>query len=313
MVLKGKYLFISIIFTIFAGKISAMGYLKDIIQQRQGCLEKSEAKLVRQFINKLCDSYYPDKKNVERLRQYSMPIVDEFLLSCLAEYNQTERTALEHHDISSLRAVWAVLAFSRAPEVLSYFDQLIDDYITKKPIFLNYLFEIFGFPTINHPLFQRICSYYDSIINNLPSYKLLQRLGLEPANRYHWSVCFNLTTDGEYFAPRDLTVEELTQRFRMAVRFGSPLVMGDTYSIDIENGRVPEHRCIILSESDCFTVGVGKEEVEKPDLLCFNNFVEHMECLFGIHFQCENIASLSVSRGISRRVVEHWIHHRFVL
>ena len=53
MVLKGKYLFISIIFTIFAGKISAMGYLKDIIQQRQGCLEKSEAKLVRQFINKL--------------------------------------------------------------------------------------------------------------------------------------------------------------------------------------------------------------------------------------------------------------------
>lgn len=50
MVLKGKYLFISIIFTIFAGKISAMGYLKDIIQQRQGHLEKSEAKLVRQFI-----------------------------------------------------------------------------------------------------------------------------------------------------------------------------------------------------------------------------------------------------------------------
>jgi len=41
-----------------------MGYLKDIIQQRQGHLEKSEAKLVCQFINKLCDSYYPDKKNV---------------------------------------------------------------------------------------------------------------------------------------------------------------------------------------------------------------------------------------------------------
>lgn len=313
MLLKGKYLFISIIFTIFVGKISVMGYLKDIIQQRQEGLEKSEAKLVRQFSNKLNDSYYPDKKNVEKLRQFSTPMFDEFLLGCLAEYNQAERTTLEHHDISGLRAVWAVLAFSRAPEVLSYFNQLIDDYITKKPIFLNYLFEIFGFSTINHPLFQRICSYYDSIINNLPSYKLLKLLGLEPANRYHWSVCFNLTTDGEYFAPRDLTVEELTQRFRMAVRFGSPLVMGNTYSIDIENGQVSERRRIMLSESDCFTIGVDKEEVEKPDLLCFNDFVEHMEGLFGIHFQCENIASLSVSRGISKRVIERWIHHRFVV
>ena len=269
--------------------------------------------MVRQFCNKLNDSYYPDEKNVEKLRQFSTPAFDEFLLTCLAEYNQTERTALEHHDIVGLRAVWAVLAFSRAPEVLSYFNQLIDNYITKKPIFLNYLFEIFGFSTINHPLFQKICSYYDSIIDNLPSYKLLKLLGLEPANRYKWSVCFNLTTDGENFAPRDLTVEELTRRFRMSVRFGSPLVMGDTYSIDIENGQVPERRRIMLSESNCFTIGVDKEDVEKPNLLCFNDFVERMESLFGIRFQCENIASLSVSKGISKRVVENWIHHRFVL
>lgn len=234
-----------------------MGYLKDIIQQRQEDLAKSDAKLVRQFCNKLNDSYYPDEKNVEKLRQFSTPAFDEFLLTCLAEYNQTERTALEHHDIVGLRAVWAVLAFSQAPEVLSYFNQLIDDYITKKPIFLNYLFEIFGFSTINHPLFPKICSYYDSIIDNLPSYQLLKHLGLEPANRYKWSVCFNLTTDGENFAPRDLTVEELTRRFRMSVRFGSPLVMGDTYSIDIENGQVPERRRIMLSESNCFTIGSG--------------------------------------------------------
>ena len=290
-----------------------MGYLKDIIQQRQEDLAKSDAKLVRQFCNKLNDSYYPDEKNVEKLRQFSTPAFDEFLLSCLAEYNQTERTALEHHDIIGLRAVWVVLAFSRAPEVLSYFDQLIDDYITKKPIFLNYLFEIFGFSTINHPLFPKICSYYDSIIDNLPSYQLLKLLGLEPVNRYKWSVCFNLTTDGENFAPRDLTVEELTRRFRMSVRFGSPLVMGDTYSIDIENGQVPERRRIMLSESNCFTIGVDKEDVEKPNLLCFNDFVERMESLFGIRFQCENIASLSVSKGISKRVVENWIHRRFVL
>ena len=259
------------------------------------------------------DSYYPDEKNVEKLRQFSTPAFDEFLLTCLVEYNQTERTALEHHDIVGLRAVWAVLAFSQAPEVLSYFNQLIDDYITKKPIFLNYLFEIFGFSTINHPLFPKICSYYDSIIDNLPSYQLLKHLGLEPANRYKWSVCFNLTTDGENFAPRDLTVEELTRRFRMSVRFGSPLVMGDTYSIDIENGQVPERRRIMLSESNCFTIGVDKEDVEKPDLLCFNGFVERIERLFEIRFQCENIASLSVSKGISKRVVENWIHHRFVL
>lgn len=99
----------------------------------------------------------------------------------------------------------------------------------------------------------------------------------------------------------------------MSVRFGSPLVMGDTYSIDIENGQVPERRRIMLSESNCFTIGVDKEDVEKPNLLCFNDFVERMESIFGIRFQCENIASLSVSKGISKRVVENWIHRRFVL
>lgn len=288
-----------------------MTYLKDIIQKRLGQLAAADAKLVKQLCHKITDSYYPDEKIVEKLRKFSTPTVDAFLLDCLAEYDSTERTAAEHHDIVSLRAVWAVLAFSQSPAVLSYFQQLIDQYISGTPFFLNYLFEIFSFPTIQHPLCTKIETYYDSVFDTLPSYQLLNKLGTAPANRYKWAVDIELTTDGARLTPSELTDEERTRRFKLHINFGSPRIMGNTYEINIENCNSSEMRRIKASETEIFTIKVDKNDVGMPDLLHLRTYVEHIEQLFDIRFQYENIAYLSVSKGINKRIIKDWIQNRF--
>ena len=288
-----------------------MTYLKDIIQKRLGQLAAADAKLVKQLCNKITDSYYPDEKIVEKLRKFSTPTVDAFLLDCLTEYDSTERTAAEHHDIISLRAVWAVLAFSQSPAVLSYFQQLIDQYISGTPFFLNYLFEIFSFPTIQHPLCAKIETYYDSVLDTLPSYQLLNKLGTAPANRYKWAVDIELTTDGARLTPSELTDEERTRRFKLHINFGSPRVMGNTYEINIENCNSSEMRRIKASETEIFTIKVDKNDAGMPNLLQLRTYVEHIEQLFNIRFQYENIAYLSVSKGINKRIIKDWIQNRF--
>lgn len=119
--------------------------LRDIISEKKDHLPKQIGKLVNRLYNKIkIDGYYPDNKNVIKLKEFSTVEINNFLLECLAEYDKTERLFCEHHDIVGLRGVWAVLAFSKEENVLKYFDELIDKYIHGKPFYLHFLFELFG-------------------------------------------------------------------------------------------------------------------------------------------------------------------------
>ena len=110
--------------------------LRNFILEKKDHLPKQTGKLVNRLYNKIkLDSYYPDNKNVIKLKEFSTVEINNFLLECLAEYDKTERLFCEHHDIVGLRGVWAVLAFSKEENVLKYFDELIDKYI----FYLNYL------------------------------------------------------------------------------------------------------------------------------------------------------------------------------
>lgn len=289
-----------------------MSYLRNIIFERKDELPKPVSKLVNQFYNKIKNDYYPDNKIVGKVKDFSTTEINNFLLECLAEYDKTERRVPEHHDIIGLRGVWTVLSFSKEENALKYFDDLIAKYISEKPLYLHFLFELFGFTKIQHPLYNKIKRYYDETLNELPAYKLLNKIGIDLPNKYDWSISFKLTTDGEWFTPRDLTNDEKEIRFSFEMRLSQPHLLNDTYKIEIENDLSQKRRRIIFTESEIFELDVDKKAIQSPDLLNLNDFINNVEGYFNIKFNYENIANLSVSKGIKRKQIEEWIKNKFL-
>ena len=290
-----------------------MSYLRNIIFDRKEELPKPILKLVNQFYNKIKNDYYPDNKIVGKLKDFSTNEVNNFLLECLAEYDKTERRVAEHHDIIGLRGVWTVLAFSKEENVLNYFDDLIETYISGRPFYLHFLFELFGFTEIQHPLYNKIKKYYDETLNDLPAYKLLKKIGVEPSNKYDWSISFKLTTDGEWFTPSNLTDDERERRFSFEIILGQPQTLNETYKIDIGNDLSQKRRRIAFTESEIFELNVDKKDIESPDLLNLNGFINNIESYFNVKFDIEKIANLSVSKGIKRKQIEEWIKNKFII
>ena len=288
--------------------------LRDIILKKKDHLPKQIGKWVNRLYNKIkIDGYYPDNRNVIKLKEFSTVEINNFLLECLAEYDKTERLFCEHHDIVGLRGVWTVLAFSKEENVLRYFDELIDKYIHGKPFYLHFLFELFGYSEIQHPLFDKIRKYYDEISDDLPAYILLKNLNIVPSDKYNWCVTVEITTDGEWIIPSQLTDEEKEQRFSFEMRLSNPRTMGDTYEIIIENELSSRKKQIIFSDSNIRAISVDKTVFSTTNILDLNNFVSEVENYFGIQFNFEKIAYLSVSKGINRKQIEKWVKNKFVI
>ncbi len=288
--------------------------LRNIILEKKDLLPKQTGKLVNLLYNKIKpDSYFPDNKNVIKLKEFSTIEINKFLLECLTEYDKTERLFCEHHDIVGLRGVWAVLAFSKEENVLRYFNELTDQYIHGKPFYLHFLFALFGYPEIQHPLFNKIQKYYDEISDDLPAYQLLKNLNIVPTDKYNWCVSLTITTDGEWITPSQLTDEEKERRFSFEMRLGNPQTMGNTYEINIENDLSSRRKRIILSDSSIETISVDKTVFGTPNILNLNNFVCEVENYFGIQFNVEKIAYLSVSKGINKKQIEKWVKNKFLI
>ena len=249
----------------------------------------------------------------DRLKEFSTIEINNFLLECLTEYDKTERLSCEHHDIVGLRGVWAVLAFSKEENVLRYFDELTDKYIHGKPFYLYFLFALFGYSEIQHPLFDKIRKYYDEISDDLPAYKLLKRLNIMPTDKYNWCVSLIITTDGEWLPSSQLTDAEKEQRFSFEMRLSNPQTLGDTYEINIENKLSSRRKRIFFSESNILAINVDKKVFSTPNILNLNKFVSEVENYLGIQFNFEKIAYLSVSKGISKKQIEKWVKNKFVI
>ena len=289
-----------------------MSYLRNIILEKKEELPKEILKTINQLYNKIkSESYYPDSKNILKIKPFSTNEINAFILECLDEYNKTDRLYTEHHDIVGLRSVWSVLSFSKEENVLKYFENLIDTYISGKPFYLHFLFELFSYPDVQHPLYDKIKNHYDRISDDLASYQLLKKLGIEPPNKYDWSISFKLTTDGEYFTPSNLTDEQKENRFSFDIWLGQPRTLGNTFEIDIQNDLSQKRRRIVFSENRVIDIKVDKTQLKKPNLLNLNEFIKNIEDYFGIKFNFEKIANLSVSKGIKRKQVEEWIKNGF--
>lgn len=288
--------------------------LRNIILEKKDQLPKQIGQLVNRLYNKIkLDSYFPDNKNVIKLKEFSTIEINKFLLECLMEYDKTERLSCEHHDIVGLRGVWAVLAFSKEENVLRYFDELTDKYIHGKPFYLHFLFALFGYSEIQHPLFDKIRKYYDEISDDLPAYKLLKRLNIMPTDKYNWCVSLIITTDGEWLPSSQLTDAEKEQRFSFEMRLSNPQTLGDTYEINIENELSSRRKRIFFSDSNISEISVDKTVFSTPNVLNLNKFVGEVENYLGIQFNFEKIAYLSVSKGISKKQIEKWVKNKFVI
>ena len=120
---------------------------------------------------------------------------------------------------------------------------------------------------------------------------------------------------GEYETIYDdlLTDEEKEQRFSFEMRLSNPRTMGDTYEIIIENELSSRKKQIIFSDSNIRAISVDKTVFSTPNILDLNNFVSEVENYFGIQFNFEKIAYLSVSKGINRKQIEKWVKNKFVI
>ena len=89
--------------------------------------------------------------------------------------------------------------------------------------------------------------------------------------------------------------------------------MGDTYEIIIGNELSSRKKQIIFSDSNIRAISVDKAVFSTPNILDLNNFVCEVENYFGIQFNFEKIAYLSVSKGINRKQIEKWVKNKFVI
>ena len=118
---------------------------------------------------------------------------------------------------------------------------------------------------------------------------------------------------GAYYKISQLTDEEKEQRFSFEMRLSNPRTMGDTYEIIIENELSSRKKQIIFSDSNIRAISVDKTVFSTPNILDLNNFVSEVENYFGIQFNFEKIAYLSVSKGINRKQIEKWVKNKFVI
>lgn len=134
-----------------------------------------------------------------------------------------------------------------------------------------------------------------------------------PSDKYNWCVTVKITTDGEWIIPSQLTDEEKEQRFSFEMRLSNPRTMGDTYEIEIENTVSSRKKRITFSDSGIWAISVDKTVFSTTNLLNLNNFVCEVENYFGIQFNFEKIAYLSVSKGINKKQIEKWVKNKFVI
>ena len=290
-----------------------MGNLSIILNEYKFKLAKPSEKLLNQLLRKLSsDSYYPDAKNIQKLQEISSPDIDEYLIDCLECYQQTaEMFHTDSHDIVALRAVWAVLGFSEQHSVKQWLDRFISQNIADQPVYLSILYDMLKLANAQHPAVLRIQQYYAEIMPQLVGYQILQKLQITPPDLLDWSISLVLTTDGKWSTPAELSEDERQKRFTFELALSSPQVMNDTYEVNLENASSSQKRRMKVKDSHIFSIDFDQQTFPKLDLLNLKKFIEDIGAQYGISFNFEQIAYLSVSKGIPRKKIEQWIQNRF--
>lgn len=263
--------------------------------------------------------YTPSEKTYRKLEQFATLEIIDFLFECIKEYNQTERIWSVHHDNHTLQIIWYVFAFYNDKKVDDYFEQIIDDNINNKNLFLTTLLAIFEEVNNKLPFVQKIQHYYDTEVNpNLASTKLVNKLKLDVPEEFYFS--FKISTDGEWIYSTFDTEEERKNRYciEVVVYGKNPTTYNQSYSIEFHNGaddyedrkdvRFKDGQYI---ENEYYNYGFDDNKLITPDLLNLGQFVDEIETLLNIKFDFENIADVSTVRGVKRKTITDWIKRKF--
>lgn len=290
--------------------------LLQIIEVKKETLSKPLLKLVNKFYNKIKGGgYFVDNKNIVKLQELAIPEVCTFLLECIQKYDETTREYREHHDVISLRSVWALLAFSREQNVLSYFHDLILGESSNKRFYLHYLLSYFRHELVKHPYTDILIDFYENLSKELTSYKLMEALDITVPDKFDWSVMITLINFGEWYTTNGLTKEEMEKQYTLSIFFGSPGTLHSTFKIEIQNSLSERRRKIRFdefSDSGVFTINVNEKAFQIPDLCRLDLFLKEAETYFGTTFQTDKPAYISVSKGINKKRIEKWVKNRFV-
>lgn len=75
----------------------------------------------------------------------------------------------------------------------------------------------------------------------------------------------------------------------------------------------PLEKTNYFSDSSIRAISVDKTVFSTPNILNLNNFVCEVENYFGIQFNFEKIAYVSVSKGINKKQIEKWVKNKFMI
>lgn len=294
--------------------------LLELYQHEKSVLSKETEKRFNRFLNKVRNGAYAvDEKNIEKLREFSedKAIVD-FMVAKLKDYQSRPdiQEVSEHYDFIRLSASWAVLALSREPDAKSYLESIVDFYVKQThPLYLNFLYWLFGlFPDNEFAVAtcDKITAYYKSVQPGLSAYQWAEKINLKlpDISPQCWSIYLKLTTDGESFCPRDLSVEEKEKRFTLRINIYSPRTYNDTFEIEISN----ETRTVSVRVFE-YRKGWFTDHNQLIPLNCtltgLHDFISEIESRYKISFDRDKIASFMVSKGIDKKVIKKWMEQKF--
>ncbi len=292
-----------------------MFFIRDILEKNKNQLSKDGQKLIGQLYQRVAfGNPIEDNKTIAKVKKFSTDEIDDFLLQCLEEYDQTQRTEVADFDIHGLHILWSVLAFSKNEKVLAYFNQLIKQYTTGKPWFLGILHQIFTLDEIKHPLTNEIEVYYKKNHHNIPVYQLFNKLKIQPITPYNnWYITFVLTTDGEWIPAHNISKEEQKKRFVLTITLYPPKILNNTFEIEITNVTPTQHRQWKFTEYDTSVMFFDKNELPKPNILNLSQWIDGVEKHFGINFIFDKIAYMYIPNksGINKKIITQWIKNRF--
>lgn len=292
-----------------------MFFIREILEKNKAQLSKEGQKLLGQLYQRVAfGNPIEDNKTIAKVKKFSTDEMDHFLLKCLEEYAQTQRTEITDFDIHGLHILWSVLAFSKNEKVLAYFSQLIHQYTTGKPWFLGTLYQIFSFDEIKHPLTSQIEAYYQKNHDKISVNQLFNQLNIPPIPlNKNWFLFFVLTTDGQWLPPHHISEEEQKKRFVLTFTLYSPKILDSTFEVEIANVSPSQHRRLQFTEYGVSAVFFDKNELPEPNILQLSEWVENVEKHFGVNFNFDKIADLYIPNqlGIPKKIITQWIKNRF--
>lgn len=295
--------------------------LPEILIKNSQNLAPTTQKQVKKFLQKILNTaYYPDRKKLAKMSEIISDELNDFLLSAVREYyaihHDPHSPHTEHFDICELRGVWTAMSFSRSPEILAFLQSEIDGSLKNSGFKHRYLFEIFRLHNEPHPLLDVLYTHYDALVASHKIYKLLDHIGVSPADKYDFCAIFTLTNVGAFYSDSFDKSLDLTRKFRLEIWLKAPFINEKSFLLSVRNSDIPCARVDFDDNGLHFCQKTDESAFAKVDLLDLKPLIKSIESHFDIKFNSENVKNqdmfcLTASKGLNRAKLTAWFASLF--